>query len=284
MIKPWLATMLVWLAVPAPAQVLSQPVTIGNSHKLVSTALGEERVINVILPATYGKEPAKRYPVVYLIDGGVDQDLLHVSGVIQLGAGLGRSSEAIIVGVETRDRRKELAGPTRDPELLKEFPTAGSSAAFRGFLRDEVMPLVQRTYRSNGQDMVIGESLAALFIIETYLVEPQLFDAYAAIDPSLWWDGEALSQAAAGKIGAVQERRPLYLAMAREQAAKPTAMNRLVAALRGKVQGWCLSARPDLTHATIYQQIIPQALQFGLPPASPPPAEFGFEVQCSQKP
>ena len=257
-----------------------QPISIGRAHTVTSAVLRERRLINVVLPASYGKHPEKKYPVLYLIDGGIDQDLLHVSGALHLGALWGRSDEAIVVGVETKDRRRELVGPTRDPELLRKYPTAGSSKAFRTFIRDEVKPLIESGYRTNGQDAVIGESLAGLFILETYLEEPALFDAYAAIDPSLWWDKEALSKTAAAKAARLDKPRPLYLAMAKEQAETPVAMGRVTTALRGAVPRRCLAVRPDLFHSTIYQQLIPQALQFVLPAKEPAPAEFGFKVQC----
>lgn len=270
---------------PLPAQAIAEPtpIQIGSSYVLQAGQLGETRTINVVPPATYAKEAGKRYPVLYLIDGGVEQDLLHVAGVAHLNAIWGRSAEVIIVGIETKDRRRELAGPTRDPELLKKYPTAGSSAAFRQFIRDEVKPLVENSYRTNGEDVVLGESLAGLFIVETYLSEPALFDAYAAIDPSLWWDKEALSRTAVAKIGGKQEGRRIYLGMAKEQVDEPAGINRVMSGLRAKAQGWCLAARPDLRHATIYQQLTPQALQFLLPPAEAQPPEFGFEVQCSAK-
>ena len=259
------------------------PIQIGSAYVLQSKPLGEARTVNVVVPASYAKERGKRYPVLYLIDGGIDQDLLHVAGVAHLNALWGRSAEAIVVGIETKDRRRELVGPTRDPELLKKFPTAGSSAAFRQFIRGEVKPLIERSYRTNGEDALLGESLAGLFVVETYLDEPRLFDGYAAVDPSLWWDKEALSRSAVAKMGAKQSGRRVYLAMAKEQVDEPAGMNRVIAGLRTKAKGWCLAARPDLFHATIYQQLTPQALQFLLPPAEAPPAEFGFEVQCSAK-
>ncbi|HET9428308.1 MAG TPA: alpha/beta hydrolase-fold protein [Allosphingosinicella sp.] len=274
------------VAASAQAQPASvpQPITIGTSYSIASAALKEQRTINLVLPASYAREPNRRYPVIYLIDGGVEQDLLHVAGAAQLGGIWGRSKEAIVVGIETKDRRKELVGTTHDPELLKKYPTAGNSASFRKFLREEVKPFIERTYRTGGDDVVIGESLAGLFIVETYLSDPQLFDGYAAIDPSLWWDKEALSQSAAAKIGEAQKGRTLYLAMAKEQAEQPAAIGRIVAELEGNGQlGWCLADRPDLTHATIYQQLTPQALQYLLPPTEAAPAEFGFEVKCSKK-
>ncbi|MBA3526134.1 MAG: alpha/beta hydrolase-fold protein [Pseudomonadota bacterium] len=259
------------------------PIQIGSSHVLKSSPLGEARTINVVLPASYAKETDKQYPVLYLIDGGIEQDLLHVAGVAHLNAIWGRSAEAIVVGIETKDRRRELTGPTRDLELLKKYPTAGSSAAFRQFIRHEVKPLIEKSYRTTGEDVVLGESLAGLFVVETYLSEPALFDGYAAIDPSLWWDKEALSQTAVAKIGDKQKGRRIYLAMAKEQVDEPAGINRVTSGLVAKAKGWCLAARPDLGHATIYQQLTPQALQFLLPPAEAPPPEFGFEVKCSAK-
>lgn len=270
-------------AVHAQEAAALLPIEIGSAHVLQSRPLGEARTINVVLPASYGKEAGKRYPVLYLIDGGIEQDLLHVAGVAHLNALWGRSAEAIVVGIETRDRRRELVGPTRDPELLTKYPTAGASAAFRQFIRDEVKPLVERSYRTSGEDVVLGESLAGLFVVETYLAEPALFEGYAAIDPSLWWDKEALSRTAGSRVGDKQTGRRIYVAMAKEQVDEPADANRVIEGLRAKAQGWCVAARPDLLHATIYQQLTPQALQFLLPPAEAPPAEFGFEVKCSAK-
>ncbi|QIK97088.1 alpha/beta hydrolase [Sphingomonas sp. HDW15A] len=253
------------------------------SHTIESSVLHERRTVTVVLPPSYAKQPERKYPMLFVIDGGVEQDLLHVAGVAQLGAMWGRSGDAIVVGIETKDRRRELVGPTADPELLKKYPTAGQSAAFRRFLATEVRPVIERTYRANGKAVVIGESLAGLFIVETYMDQPELFDGYAAIDPSLWWDKEALSRRGSAAIGRKQADKRLYLAMAKEQSEEPAAMRRLADKAAATGAHFCLAERPDLTHATIYQQLSPQALQFLLPPAEPPAPEFGFEVKCSPK-
>jgi predicted alpha/beta superfamily hydrolase len=283
-----LAVLLSWSAAGATAAqtaatAAQAPITIGVSHRVKSAALQETRTVNVVLPASYSKEPSRRYPILYLLDGGLDQDLLHVAGVVQLGAIWGRSAEAIVVGLESKDRRKELAGPTSDPELLKRFPTAGSSAKFREFIRNEVKPLIERSYRSNGHDVVLGESLAGLFVTETYLVEPTLFDGYAAVDPSLWWDKEALSKGAAAKLGPQHKGRSLMLTVAKEQLEDPAASRRLVSLLGKGRLTYCVLARPDLTHATIYQQITPWTVQYLLPAAEPPPSEYGFSLECAKE-
>jgi hypothetical protein len=253
---------------------------VGFTHILASKVLGEQRTINVLLPAGYESKPSRRYPVVYLIDGGVEQDLIHISGIVRLGALWGRSSEAIVVGIETKDRRRELTGPTKDPELRKRYPTAGSSTAFRAFIRAEVKPLIKAKYRASGRDVVIGESLAGLFIVETYLVEPTLFEGFGAVDPSLWWDQEELSKSAATKLENSQRDRSLLIALAKEQLQEPSAYQRLAAALHAAALPACLVLRPDQTHATIYQQAGPMVLQHLLPPAIPAPTEYGFTTNC----
>lgn len=276
----WLAAL---AAITATAPTQAEPLTIGASYSIASKALAEQRTINIVLPPGYAKQTTKRFPVLYVVDGGVEQDLLNIAGVALNGGTWGRSAEAIVVGIETKDRRRELVGPTRDPELLKKYPTAGASAAFRAFIRDEVKPLVEADYRTDGHDAVVGESLAGLFIVETYLAEPDLFGGYGAIDLSLWWDKEALSKKAAASIAERQKHHPLYLAIARETAEEPGAVNRVLARLPTAKQAVCFNKRTDLTHATIYQQLAPAMLQFLLPPAEPAPPEFGFEVTCSPR-
>ena len=277
------ALIAVALACAAPAAAQPVPITIGETHTLASKPLAQERVVNVYLPAGYATS-GKTYPVLYLIDGGLDQDFLHITGTSALGALWARSQEVIVVGVATKDRRRELTGPTQDAALLKEFPTAGGSAAFRAFIRDEVMPMVSQTYRTSGQTGVIGESLAGLFIVETFLTEPDLFDHYAAISPSLWWDDERLSKSAGTLLKTpMQKPHQLYLTIANEGREMQTGVDRLVSALAANPRegrAWCYAPRPDLTHATIYHSVSPEALQFLFPTAVEQDPKSGFDLSC----
>lgn len=271
------------LACVVPAAAQPVPITIGETHTLASKPLAQERVVNVYLPAGYATS-GKTYPVLYLIDGGLDQDFLHITGTTALGALWARSQELIVVGVATKDRRRELTGPTQDAVLLKEFPTAGGSAAFRAFIRDEVMPMVSQTYRTSGETGVIGESLAGLFIVETFLTEPDLFDHYAAISPSLWWDDERLSKSA-GTLLKTPMLKPhrLYLTIANEGREMQTGVDRLVSALTANQRegrAWCYAPHPDLTHATIYHGVSPEALQFLFPTAVEQDPKSGFDLSC----
>jgi predicted alpha/beta superfamily hydrolase len=264
------------------ALVPGEPIVLGTSYSLHAAAFGDERTINVTLPAGYAEGPTKRFPVIYLIDGGVDQDFVHIVGTEQLGAAWGRMQDAIVVGIASKDRRRELVGPTGNATLRAKYPTAGDSASFRRFLRDTVKPFVAANFRTDGRSGVIGESLAGLFIVETYLREPDLFDAYAAISPSLWWDDAALAGEAAALLGPRQAGKRLYLATANEGADMQEHVDRLVAAL-GRAHGWCYAPRADLTHATIYHAVSPTALQSLFPAAAPADPQMGFDIKCAKK-
>jgi len=265
-------------AAAEPPAVTTQPITLGETYTVPSQVMGGERTINVYLPVGYAKSE-KRYPVLYLIDGGIDQDFVHIVGASQLGAEWGRQQDAIVVGIATIDRRAELTGPTADRELLAKYPTAGKSARFRRFIRDEVKPWVAARYRTDGRDGVLGESLAGLFIAETWLREPALFGSYAAISPSLWWDKATLANAAPALVGTRQAGHRLFVATAEEGAEEAQFDSRFAVAV-GQVRGTCVVPHREYTHATIYHAVAPAALQFLFPTAEKLDPQFGFTTGC----
>jgi predicted alpha/beta superfamily hydrolase len=269
---PLLATATVASAEPAP-----QPLTIGETVTL--QALGAERSVNIVLPPDYAKEPDKRWPVVYQLDGAVTQDLMMGAGLMRWGALWGRSRDAIIVGIETKDRQRELLPATGDPAERAKYPTAGESAAFRAWLAGTVKPLIEARYRHDGTAFLVGESAAGHFVVETWAQEPGLFTGYAAISPSMQWDGEALSRRALGE----SKRPPLYLSLADEGGATESGMMRLLGALPAD-QPYCFSdRRKDLHHATALHGLLPEALQFLLPTGADWLDEYGMVLRCEKR-
>ena len=261
----------------ARAEPEPQPLTIGDTVTL--EALGQSREINIVLPPDYAKEPDKRWPVIYQLDGALRQDLMMGTGLMRWGALWGRSEEAIIVGIETRDRQHELLPASADPAEAKRWPTAGESAAFRAWLAGTVKPLVEARYRTDGRAFLVGESAAGHFVVETWVSAPGLFTGYAAISPSLQWDFEALSGLSLGE----GERPPLYLSLADEGGASESGMMRLLAALPDS-QPYCFSdRRKDLRHATALHGLLPAALQYLMPTKADWLEEYGMVLRCEKR-
>jgi predicted alpha/beta superfamily hydrolase len=264
------------LATAGPAPV-PQPLTIGEI--LTLEALDAERQINIVFPIDYASEPEKRWPVVYLLDGGVTQDLLMGAGLQRWNTIWGRSGDAIIVGIETRNRQRELLPATRDPAERQRWPTAGESAAFRAWIAGTIKPLVEARYRHDGRAFLVGESAAGHFVVETWAEAPNLFTGYAAISPSLQWNFEALSSTGLGE----GTRPPLYLSLADEGGATETGMMRLLAAL-AQSQPFCFSdRRAELHHANTLHGLLPEALQYLLPTDVDYLGDMGLTLRCERR-
>jgi predicted alpha/beta superfamily hydrolase len=117
------------------------------------------------------------------------------------------------------------------------------------------MPQVKRRYRTTKETAIVGESLAGLFVVETLLLEPDLFDTYIAIDPSVWWNNQQLVHDAAKHLRARPElKKALYLASSSEEWT-PGLMQQFVDVLKKNAPGgvhWRYAQMPEEKHATIY--------------------------------
>ena len=236
-----------------------QFLSIGMTYTIPSAVLGADRRITVRLPAEYANEPERAFPVVYVIDGGPEQDFPHIAGIAQSREVNFTFEPFILVGVETENRRHEITPTAVDPEAYTEMlgATPGGSSDFRRFLREDVMAWVNAQYRTNGADAVIGESLAGLFIVETLLKDPTLFDDYVAVSPSLWWDGMRLDDEAPADLAAMPPGdRRLYLTMGDEGYLMQGGLDGLIAALETGAPddlGWTYVERKGSeTHGSIY--------------------------------
>lgn len=234
-------------AAPALASAAA-PLSIGDTWTIQSAALGETRRINVYVPA--GIPAGTPLPVLYMPDGGMLEDFLHVAGLLQVGAGNGTVRPFLLVGIENTQRRRDLTGPTEVAKDRSIAPQVGGSRAYRSFIRKELMPEVEKRYRVTRERAIVGESLAGLFVVETLALEPDLFDTYIAIDPSLWWN-------AVKKI--------LYV------AASADGLPDMDAALKASLEkapglGFSFEAWPGESHATVYHPAALKAFRAVLKP------------------
>lgn len=267
-----LATVAQAQSVEAEPAAAGTPIQSGTSYTLYSTVLGDDREINVWLPPDYAKGEAS-YPVLYLLDGGLGQDFHHIAGLAQLGSLSWTFGPLIVVGVQTENRRAELTARPTDTRYLAAFPESGGAEQFRRFLETEVMPFVEERFGVGGRRALMGESLAGLFVIDTLLSQPSLFDDYVAISPSLWWDDRRPLQRADARLaqGEAMGRR-LYLAMADEGGTMQDGVDILRRALadvpQAKIAWRYTDHSPIATHATVYHGAAEEALRW-LYPAPP---------------
>ena len=56
------------------------------------------------------------------------------------------------------------------------------------FLSKELIPNIEKDYRTNSYRILSGHSASGQFVLYTLTSEPTLFNAYFAVSPSLDWD------------------------------------------------------------------------------------------------
>lgn len=253
-------------AIAAPAG--GKPIVVGQTFEIQSSVLNEPRRLNVWLPAGY-REDGPRLPVLYLLDGGVDEDFHHIAGLANISSAYGVTREFIVVGIESGSRRRyHMTWPSLDADDLKAIPHNGGAAEYRLFLVSDVIAWVEANFHVSSERVLMGESLGGLFAVDTLLRQPDMFTGYIAIDPSLWWNKGALVQQRDLPGWRVRTpRRKVFLALSSE--GPKAEMEHLVEGLGG---GADLTSRPmpEETHASIYHPAATTALRILFAPAAKP--------------
>ncbi len=165
-------------------------INIGTLDSVQSNILNENRRIWVHVPTTATNSDTK-YPVIYLLDG--DGHFTSVVGMTrQLSTTNGNTvvPKMIVVGIPNTFRTRDLT-PTQI-EGDSGPNASGGGEKFMDFIEKELIPYIDANYPTTKYRTYIGHSLGGLTTINTLLERPQLFSNYIALDPSLWWDNQAV--------------------------------------------------------------------------------------------
>lgn len=183
-------------------EISKVPLTFGEVVSIDSKILSESRTLNIYLPDGYNTADTLKYPVIYLLDGSMNEDFLHIVGLVQFFNLQMNMPKTIVVGIANIDRKRDFTFPTTDRKLKMDYPTTGGSRKFIDFLENEVQPYIKANYPTTNQKMLIGQSLGGLLATEILFKKPTLFTDYIIVSPSLWWDNESLLKDARMFLGA----------------------------------------------------------------------------------
>lgn len=196
--KAWVATVAVCMAGVSPnlsAQSAGpeeggEPIILGRRINIRSAVLNEDRPLLIYTPPGYDQS-RDSYPVLYLLDGG--DHFLHGSGVTRFLAANDRMPAMIVVGVPNLSqdgRTYDLTPPLTVPDTASGSAPTGGGSRFLEFLTDELRPWVETRYRTQPFSVLVGHSFGGLLITQALIEDPEAFEAYISISPSLWWDDE----------------------------------------------------------------------------------------------
>lgn len=188
-----------------------KPLTIGEIRTIKSKILNEERTLNIYLPQKFDK--TKSYPIIYLLDGSMNEDFIHVTGLVQFFNQMYSMPETIVVGIANIDRKRDFTFHTDLKDLQKDYPTTGHSDKFINFLDKELKPYIESHFKATDK-YLFGQSLGGLLATEILLKNPEMFNNYFIISPSLWWDDESLLKQAPEFLSKIKDiKKFIYISV-----------------------------------------------------------------------
>lgn len=197
-----LIVIVVFSAAAQPRQDGAVPV------QIESKVMSETRTILIRTPPSY-ERGNRAYPVLYMTDG--DRQIGHTVAVADYLAREGRMPEVIIVGISNTDRTRDLT-PTKIEAMTGgngqrfPMPTSGGGNRFLDFIEKEVIPYVEKNYRTQPYRTFAGHSFGGLFALHAFFTRPALFHGVIAVSPTLTWDNRYVHRRAQEWVKSASER------------------------------------------------------------------------------
>lgn len=236
-------------------------------EEIDSKELGEQRGLNVYLPQGYDPDSTATYPTIYVLDGSAHEDFPHIAGLAQFMNMYNLLPKSIVVGIANkgRSRYRDFTHVSTSKKDKKNLPQGGGSEKFMNYVEKEVLPLVKKNYKTNGQRTIIGQSLGGLMATEFLIKRSHLFDDYIIVSPSLWWGKRVLVKSAAKFFKTHPNlKKRIFVSLGKEHPIMHKVADKLVKAIRDSNNpNITLFYEPVLTedHATILHKAVYKAFE-----------------------
>lgn len=169
-----------------------------------SAILAEQRTYDVSLPRQYTADSTKRFPLVVVLDGESQGEV--ATAIARYDGDVGTTPPVIVVAVHNTRRMRDFT-----PAAVSGFEpppgTTGGAARFLSFLGDELLPSIDRSYRTAPMRVLIGHSLGGLFALHAIANRPALFTGYVVMEPAAWWNNMKPVADAQAALGRPEARR-----------------------------------------------------------------------------
>lgn len=194
-------------------------IIIGSKFIINSSTLDEERTCLISLPDSYNdsSEVEKKYPIMILLDGYTH--FKTATGIVHfMSSNRNRNHlmpETIIIAIENIDRERDF---TVTKIKTKRPNTMGGGRRFLDFIEKELIPYIDKNYKTEPFRTLVGHSLGGLLTLNSYMDKNSIFNAYISIDPSIWWDEEMMKNKV-DSISSISLHKKLYIATANQGEA-----------------------------------------------------------------
>lgn len=190
--------LLLFVLVTLTAYAQETAFTIGTKFQQHSAILNEDYSVYVSLPRNYDKNTGEKFPVLYLLDGS--GYLTFVSEAVKMlstknGNGVSGMPECIVVGLTSNNRERDMTppqvqgwAPPSNPLMDMSKIKWGGADNFLEHIQKEVMPYIEKNYRTQPYRILVGHSLGGLLAFHAMVTRPKMFQSFIIGDPSVWWN------------------------------------------------------------------------------------------------
>ena len=239
------------------AHEITEIISLGQTLKMKSNVLSEERNIFIYLPEGY-EESNQQYPVLFLLDGAVH--FHHGTGIVQFLSANGLMPRLIVVAIPNTDRNRDFSPTVENGQV-----NSGGADHFLDFLQHELIPLIDAKYRTNPYRILFGHSLTGMFSVYTFITRPQLFSAYIAASPYLQYAENLVVKEAEEILSAQSVKgKVLYLTLGDEPAYMESIgkFTKILKKINAPGLYWKYDLMKQENHATVPHKTIYQGLEF----------------------
>ncbi|WP_417441476.1 alpha/beta hydrolase [Idiomarina sp.] len=217
-----------------------------ETFTMESKLLDEGVTARVALPESYEHSDSFQYPVLLVMDGSTQFE--HIAGNVNFLSTFSIVPEMIVVGVSARNRLKRFT----HTKMEAYADRSGGAEQYTQFLRDELMPALQKKYRVSPYTVVTGHSLSGLYTSYLATHHSDFINAAISVSPSLWWDDFALiNDIKAAEQEAEKPAVRWFVSMANEPNEMAESYERLLNELEAKPESafnWESKQFPSETH------------------------------------
>ncbi|MBI4910409.1 MAG: alpha/beta hydrolase [Acidobacteria bacterium] len=163
---------------------------------LHSSLLSEDRRILLRLPRLYDLDTTARYPVLYRFDG--DNQLDRYDHTIDVLNSIDAVPDLIVVaipngrGLRNRDLTPASLHQDGNEQGLMGTGEMGRGDRFLDFIEKELIPHVEKNYRTTQERILAGHSRAALLVLQSLLSMPNLFQGRLMFSAPLMRDEQRM--------------------------------------------------------------------------------------------
>lgn len=176
------------------AQTMSS-IPLAKLETLHSDIVGEDYKLHITVPFGHNPNGEKKLPVFYYLDAfSISATVNEVSSTQMwfkyidpiILVGISYETNPFAIGkLRMRDYMHPLSEKDKDKGGDK----------FLQFIKTELVPFVEKNYAADPKDRgLMGASIGGLFCTYALQKEPQLFNRFSIVSPSLWYGDEYLFQ------------------------------------------------------------------------------------------